>query len=232
MALDNFQEKSKKVERWLRDPRVVELLADPLSMLDTKVAFQEKANLQPIFDELKNLKLSPEWEADEEHSGWMVTFLDPTSARRKVNVELVEQPEYRQMRALAKNIAKHNRPPFLVVKQKDKEKDAAGSTDASPATPAAATPAHVETHWRDLLVYLRNEGMRDVQISRYKGLGEMNAEQLAETTMDAEKRTLLRIELKDMVESDEIFSTLMGENVEERRKFIEEHALDVRNLDV
>ncbi len=216
ISLDTFQEKSKKVERWVRDSRVVELLADPSNQLDTKVAFQEKANLQPIFDALKELKLQPEWEADEEHSAHTVTYSDPTNARRKINVELVEQPEYRQMRALAKNVAKFNRPPFVVSKD---GKEAIGAPNSQPG-------------WRDLLAHLRQEGMKDVQISRYKGLGEMNAEQLAETTMDSEKRTLLRVELKDMVESDEIFSTLMGENVEERRKFIEENALDVRNLDV
>jgi len=67
---------------------------------------------------------------------------------------------------------------------------------------------------------------------RYKGLGEMNAEQLAETTMNPAKRTLLQVRLEDAVECEEIFSTLMGEDVESRRKFIEENALDVKNLDV
>jgi DNA gyrase subunit B len=74
--------------------------------------------------------------------------------------------------------------------------------------------------------------MRDSNVQRYKGLGEMNAEQLWETTMNAEERTLLRVSLQDMVECEEVFSTLMGEDVESRRKFIEENALDVRNLDV
>ena len=82
------------------------------------------------------------------------------------------------------------------------------------------------------LNYIKNEGTRDCNVQRYKGLGEMNAGQLWETTMDSDKRTMLRVELRDLVESDEIFSTLMGENVENRRRFLEENALDVRNLDV
>ena len=87
-------------------------------------------------------------------------------------------------------------------------------------------------NWLDLLNYVKAEGKRDASVQRYKGLGEMNAEQLAETTMNPEKRTLLVVRLEDMVLSEEIFSTLMGEDVENRRKFIEENALDVKNLDV
>ena len=87
-------------------------------------------------------------------------------------------------------------------------------------------------NWRDLLAYSQNEGTREVNVQRYKGLGEMNAEQLWSTTMNAETRTLLQVDLKDFAETEPIFSTLMGEDVESRRKFIEENALDVRNLDV
>jgi DNA gyrase subunit B len=87
-------------------------------------------------------------------------------------------------------------------------------------------------NWRDLLAWAKNEGTREVSVQRYKGLGEMNPSQLWETTMDAERRTLLKVSLEDLVQSDQIFTTLMGEDVEGRRKFIEENALDVRNLDV
>ncbi len=87
-------------------------------------------------------------------------------------------------------------------------------------------------NWTELLNYVKTEGKRGIDVKRYKGLGEMNSEQLAETTMNPEKRTLLRVRLEDAVLSEEIFSTLMGEDVESRRKFIEENALDVKNLDV
>ena len=86
----------------------------------------------------------------------------------------------------------------------------------------------------DLLEHTVNEGKKDFTVSRYKGLGEMNAEQLWETTMNPERRNLLRVELGDLMTDDgqEIFALLMGEDVEERRKFIQEHALDVKNLDI
>ena len=79
---------------------------------------------------------------------------------------------------------------------------------------------------------MKNEGTREVNVQRYKGLGEMNAEQLWETTMNIETRTLLKVSLEDLVQDRQIFTTLMGEDVESRRKFIEDNALDVRNLDV
>jgi DNA gyrase subunit B len=209
--LDAFQIIWRKLERRLREPRVVEILARPELALDTKADFGEERNLRTVHEALKALKIETELKREEEHSAWMATYRDPTNAERAINLELAAQPEYKRLRAMARQVAKLNRAPFVVVKDNHRE---------------------TLNTWRELLAYIKNEGTREVNIQRYKGLGEMNATQLWDTTMNAETRTLLRVSLEDLVASDLIFTTLMGEDVESRRKFIEENALDVRNLDV
>ena len=211
MSLDEYEQIFHKVERRLRDPRVVSAISDAELRIDTKADFSDKANLQQLYDLLVKAQIKPELKADEEHSAWMVTFQDATNAERRINIELAAQPDYKKLRVLAKQTARFNIAPFVVVKNERR--------DSQP-------------NWLDLLNHVKSEGKRDSSVQRYKGLGEMNAEQLADTTMNPEKRTLLQVRLEDAVESEEIFSTLMGEDVESRRKFIEENALDVKNLDV
>ena len=84
----------------------------------------------------------------------------------------------------------------------------------------------------ELVDYFIAAGKKGIAVNRYKGLGEMNPEQLWETTMNPEVRTLLQVRAEDHTEADLMFTTLMGDQVEPRRKFIEDNALDVKNLDV
>jgi DNA gyrase subunit B len=149
---------------------------------------------------------------DEEHSTYYLSFEDATKAPRIVGIELAAAAEYRRMRSIVKQIQLDSLPPFFLVKENGSREEIGD--------------------WRTLLNRAKEEGMAGANVTRYKGLGEMDAEQLWNTTMNIESRTLLRVDLKDLVETDEIFSTLMGDDVENRRKFIEENALDVRNLDI
>jgi DNA gyrase subunit B len=122
------------------------------------------------------------------------------------------------------------------------EEGVGAAAEASVDAPAKAKPAKrnskvsqdpVEKKTpREVFDYVIEQGRKEYDVQRYKGLGEMTAAQLWDTTMDPERRTLLRVRLEDIAACEEIFTTLMGEDVESRRKFIEENALDVKNLDI
>jgi DNA gyrase subunit B len=211
MALDEFEQLFSRLERKLTDVRIVELIADPNRAIDTKADFGDEEKINATKVALEGLNLNVHTEFDEEHSTWDIIYHDEAHGNRVIGWELASQPEFRRFRILAKQTQKYNHPPFVVVKEPRREKIAG---------------------WRELIGYVKNEGTRDCTIQRYKGLGEMNPDQLWETTMNADSRTLLEVRLEDAVEADQIFSTLMGEDVEARRKFIETFALDVRNLDL
>ena len=105
--------------------------------------------------------------------------------------------------------------------------------DATAPRRAPAKSAVVESpNLLSILESLRDIGSRGLEVKRFKGLGEMNADQLWETTMDPSRRTLLKVTLDSAADADRLFSRLMGEEVEPRRQYIEQHALEVRNLDV
>jgi DNA gyrase subunit B len=99
-----------------------------------------------------------------------------------------------------------------------------GEGDSARVTPVFAVPGILEA--------VKEVGKRGLEIKRFKGLGEMNPDQLFDTTMNPAKRKLLRVDLTDAVEAEQMFTTLMGDEVEPRRQFIEDNALNVRNLDV
>ena len=211
MQLDELEQMSAKLERRVRDPRAVQVISDITLPLDSKTDLQNEENVKAIAERLRETKLEVGVVRDEEHSAWMIGYKDPTNATRFINTEFLSLPEFRRVRSMMKQVTRFNTPPFVIVRE---------------------TQRDTVQNWRELLSTVKTEGTREVNIQRYKGLGEMNAEQLWATTMNAETRTLLQIDLKDFAETEPIFSTLMGEDVESRRKFIEDNALDVRNLDV
>ena len=127
---------------------------------------------------------------------------------------LVYSKDFQKCLLLGKRILPYNIPPFKITEVgKDKE------------------PVVVENKWQ-LLQLMIEEGKKGLGVQRYKGLGEMNPEQLWETTMNPEKRSLLQVRIDDTVETDEIFTILMGEEVEPRREFIQNNALQVTTLDI
>lgn len=131
---------------------------------------------------------------------------------RTFSPELFASAEYQRLHEVHEKIRDLDRPPFILV--------AAGGEET-----------HVQTK-DELLNHVLSLGKKSAVIQRYKGLGEMNPEQLWETTMNPETRTLLQVKIEDAVEADQVFTILMGEQVEPRREFIEEHALEAANLDI
>src|SRR6266513_2993964 len=121
MSLDEYDQIFHKVERRLRDPRVVTAISNAGRHLDSKADFSDKANLQKLYDELVAVQIKPELKADEEHSACVVCLQDATNAERRVNIELASQPEYKKLRVLAKQTARFNIAPFVVIKNDRRE---------------------------------------------------------------------------------------------------------------
>jgi len=227
-ALGNVLRKSAALDRVLaiaergrRNREVVQAAA-----MDTRLvaeAFRDRALLGEIAADLRATlegrreelgETSVEIESNGDLPSLVVRLRRNPSApaeRTVLGFEFCTTPEFEEIRRLARDLAGAGRAPFTVV---------AGNDRIVLPTLASAV-RHVMAGAR-----------KGLEIQRYKGLGEMNPEQLWATTMDPEKRTLLQVRVQDMPEADLMFSTLMGDEVEPRRRFIDEHALNVRNLDV
>jgi DNA gyrase subunit B len=184
---------------------------------------------------------------DEEHHAWSIVFTDSQGAVRPINWTLASSPEFRQMMAKYSLIKEFLEPPFLIeyatkaavtteeaeeaIEAPESAEAQAEAKSARRSSRALREPVEKQTA-RELFTHIVEQGKKDYSVQRYKGLGEMTATQLWETTMDPEHRTLLSVKLEDIAECEAIFTTLMGEDVEARRKFIEDNALDVKNLDI
>jgi DNA gyrase subunit B len=153
-------------------------------------------------------------EPDREHACLRLVVSTRTNGNEHRNVvdrELCLSPEFEELRRIARETAQAGDPPFVLAN---------GDGDQAVAS------------LHGVMTRILTAARKGLEIQRYKGLGEMNPTQLWETTMDPHSRTLLQVKIEDAVEADIIFSTLMGDEVEPRRKFIEENALNVRNLDI
>ncbi len=126
--------------------------------------------------------------------------------------------------------------PALLASAEYRELEAAGATLKALGSPPFTIRTESETTqvstWTALYEQAMALSKKGMAIQRYKGLGEMNAEQLWETTMNPETRTLLKVQVEDALAAEQIFTTLMGDQVEPRRLFIESHALEASNLDI
>ena len=256
-TLKDYLDFFDKVGKRLRNQHVAELL--PRLELSKRADFEGDKNSAPtkirdLERELKKIAKQEEFKSvearhDDEHNLWEVRFVNSQGAEHVINWELASTPEYRQMMAKFKLIEAFMQPPFVIefkpreaATNGNKEEDLSDAEKAElekaeKKAPKAAKrrtelePVEKQTV-HELFDYVLNEGKKDFTVQRYKGLGEMSAEQLWQTTMDPERRTLLSVKAEDIEACEAIFTTLMGEDVEARRKFIEDNALDVKNLDI
>jgi DNA gyrase subunit B len=249
-----------KVNKRLRAEQVTDVL--PKLDLSKRADFEGDKKTQPkkiekIEKELKKLQKELQFKEvesrfDEAHNLWEVRYVNSQGAEHLINWELASTPEYRQMLSKFKQIESYMEPPFVVETMgkssasgngagaeeaggegaENPDGEASQKKAAKPVAKKAVKEEVEKTTARELFAYVLGEGKKEFSVQRYKGLGEMTAPQLWETTMDPERRTLLSVKLEDIAECETIFTTLMGEDVEARRKFIEENALDVKNLDI
>jgi len=223
-ALEQMVEFKRYCEKATRrlggDSRLLNILLDAFAGRDG-VLRNEEATLRSVFqdgDDMASIEgvlaeegyktdLSP----DVEHGLWEIETTSDSGVNVCIDWNMASYVEFQKAVELYKALEDRLAAPFVVGENGSSEK--------------------VMTR-EDLLERVLAAAKKDLTIQRYKGLGEMNPEQLWETTMNPEKRTLLQVKVDDAVETDQIFTVLMGDAVEPRRRFIEDNALDVKNLDV
>src|SRR5215510_7605895 len=219
--LIEFNTYYNKLERRLHDRKIVdtalEALAGRKGLMQKEGrklhdVFADEELLGKVEAALAEAEFKTELISDEEHGLFEIEIkLAHNGSVVLIDWELATHVEFQRAVELYKSFIQLSQPPFI-IKEGDSETEVASRDE--------------------LLNHILTTAKKDLQIQRYKGLGEMNPEQLWETTMDPEKRTLLQVRIDDAVETDEIFTVLMGDQVEPRRRFIEDNALDVKNLDI
>lgn len=206
----SFERLLEWFDRRRKDPEILRtLLAEGVD----KSLLKDKQGLAKLVEKVKSQRkdavLGDMYE-DEEHEGYGIV-ITRQNYKLDLNVTLLLSPEFRELESLYGSIKDLGRPPFKVT-LKDGQKEVTSTTG--------------------LLSFIFETARKGLSIQRYKGLGEMNPQQLWDTTMDSDKRTLLQVSIEDSVQADEIFTILMGDQVEPRKDFIVKHALEARNIDI
>jgi len=222
-VLDQTKQLKGYAERIARrlnnDPSLVQMVLDAFAGKDG-VLVKNSVRLRKVFGDQEMMaeiegkligEYNTELNEDKEHGLWRIDISYPNGTSRRIDWDLASLVEFQKAIELRKSLEIDFPAPFTVGEN--------GKSET------------VNTR-EDLLDKVTAMAKKDLTIQRYKGLGEMNPEQLWETTMDPEKRTMLQVQIEDAIETDGIFTVLMGDQVEPRRKFIEDNALDVKNLDV
>ena len=222
-ALEQMVELSRYCEKLVRrlgnDDRLLHLLQESFGGrqgvlrddVSIKAVFQDGERLGRIEAALDKAGYKTDLSPDEEHGLWKIEITPANGAKVKIDWDLASHVEFQKSVEIYKALEDRMPAPFMLGENGTSEQ--VGTRD-------------------ELLERVLASAKKDLSIQRYKGLGEMNPEQLWETTMNPEKRTLLQVKIDDAVETDQIFTILMGDAVEPRRKFIEDNALDVKNLDI
>jgi DNA gyrase subunit B len=202
------------------DPQLLNILLESLSGrkgilrkegLNLRKVFQDGDLMAKIEGALHKAGYKTELTTDEEHGLWEIETAANSGANLVIDWNFASYVEFQKAVELFQTLEDDLAAPFI-----------SGENGLGEEVPTREA----------LLEKVLAAAKKDLTIQRYKGLGEMNPDQLWETTMNPDKRTLLEVRIDDAVETDEIFTVLMGDAVEPRRKFIEDNALDVRNLDV
>jgi DNA gyrase subunit B len=189
----------------------------------TKNALKSEREVKRIIEEVKKTsrkgskeggRMEFEVEKDAEHGSYNLRCLSSSNGARLqtlLNLDLVSSAQFEELRKISQQLNALGPPPYI-LKAGETSKEVAG--------------------FSQLVQEIFTSGRKGVEVQRYKGLGEMNPEQLWETTMNPETRTLLQVRVEDAIKADEIFTVLMGDQVEPRRDFIQRNALSVTNLDI
>ena len=212
-------DKLKTVERYLRNAQFDGLERSiVLSLMGTDILkredFVHREKMDTLAKQLEKNGYSVEIKMDKEHNLFVLSAKRGTNGEQKtvsINYETCTLGDYIEAYSAYKQIEHFYEEGVNISNGEQKSE-----------------PLHAA----EFLKYIVEKGKEGISIQRYKGLGEMNPEQLWETTMNPEKRSLVRVAIEDAVGADQVFTVLMGNNIETRRLFIEENALNVRNLDI